>query len=122
MLVALSLTGRWLHIAADADSANQTDIDGTLRYLEDLSLAPEDPSVICLAHLLRAPRMGVFERKGWVEGWKGASLRGSDLVSGQKQKVKELDSQMKTDPAYYAEVYRFTFEWGREEGQKSLGP
>ena len=59
-----------------------------------------------------------------MDGWKAASIRsgsGGDLVSGQKQKVKELDSQLKTDPTYFAEVYRFTFDWGKEEGQKSLG-
>lgn len=108
----------------ESDSANQTDFDGTMRYLSDLDVAPEDPSVICLAHLLRAPRMGVFDKKGWVDGWKSASLRvgsGGDLIPGQKQKVRELGSHLKTDPTYFAEVYRFTFDWGKEEGQKSLG-
>lgn len=109
----------------DPDHASQTDIDGSFRYIADLSLNPEDVSVICLAHLLRAPRMGVFDRKGWIEGWKAVGLRpgaGGDLVGPQAAKVKELDGQLRRDADYFGSVYRFAFEWGREEGQKSLGP
>ena len=37
---------------------------------EDLAVDPEDVVLLAVAYELKSPRMGVWNRKGWVDGWK----------------------------------------------------
>ena len=45
-------------------------IDGTIALCEDLGVDPEDVVLLALAFELKSPSMGIWERKGWIEGWK----------------------------------------------------
>ena len=45
-------------------------MDGTIKMCEDLAVDPEDVVLLAVAYELKSPRMGVWNRKGWVDGWK----------------------------------------------------
>lgn len=45
-------------------------IDGTIKLCEDLDVNPEDVVLLAIAYELKSPSMGVWTKKGWVEGWK----------------------------------------------------
>ena len=53
----------------DSDGSDIT-IDGTIKFCEDLNVNPEDVVLLALAYELKSPSMGIWERKGWVDGWK----------------------------------------------------
>jgi DCN1-like protein 1/2 len=41
-----------------------------MRYLQDIGIGLEEPTVLVVAELLKAPTMGEFAREGFVDGWK----------------------------------------------------
>lgn len=95
------------------------DFDSTMAWCKDLSIDIEsDIVVFAIAELTKAPTMGYFNRKEWVEGWKGVK---KDSTAAQKEHVSSLRSQMKGNEAYFKKVYSFCFDYAKEEGQKSLG-
>lgn len=54
---------------ADPDGDDIT-IDGTIRWCEDLAANPEDVVLLAVAYELKAPTMGTWKRKEWVDGWR----------------------------------------------------
>lgn len=41
-----------------------------MAYLQSINVGLEEPTVIVIAELLKAPTMGEFAREGFVDGWK----------------------------------------------------
>lgn len=70
---------------ADPDGDDIT-VDGTIRLCEDLGVDPEDVVLLAVAFELKSPEMGVWERKSWVDGWKGVGS-----VSIQAHRYELLD-------------------------------
>jgi DCN1-like protein 1/2 len=110
------------------------DMNGLMRYLEVLSLTPEDAKVLCLCHLLNSPRLGVLERREFLKHWTAllvpaASSSSPPSIQSLEEMVKfqtctlaDLDRRLRSEFSYFEQVYRYTFDFGRDEGQKSLGP
>jgi hypothetical protein len=48
------------------------EFEGTAEYLKELELDVDDPVVVAVSELVQSPRMGIFERKPFVEGWREA--------------------------------------------------
>ena len=44
-------------------------MDGTMQYCRDLGVDPEDVVFLALACFTKAPTMGRFTRRSWVEAW-----------------------------------------------------
>lgn len=44
-------------------------MDGTMQYCGDLGVDPEDVVFLALACFTKAPTMGRFTRRSWVEAW-----------------------------------------------------
>ncbi|EMD30905.1 hypothetical protein CERSUDRAFT_60717, partial [Gelatoporia subvermispora B] len=88
-------------------------VDGTIKFCEDLSVNPEDVVLLAVAYELKSPRMGEWSRKGWVDGWKALGCAASAL--------DRLRLQLAQDPQYFQQVYNYTFEFSRPQGQRSLG-
>lgn len=60
------------HPRADPDPKHpeETAIEGTILYCQDLGVEPEDIVMLAVAWLTKAPTMGRFAKKGWIDGWK----------------------------------------------------
>ncbi|KAH9451369.1 hypothetical protein MJO28_009098 [Puccinia striiformis f. sp. tritici] len=122
----------------DPDEPGKMDMNGLMKYLEGLKLTPEDPKVLCLCEFLHSPRLGVLERKDFLKSWglilvqtKNTPSSSSSSSSASIQSVEEiikfqinhlnnLDLKLRSEFSYFEQVYRYTFEFGRDEGQKSL--
>ncbi|RCK64744.1 Defective in cullin neddylation protein 1 [Candida viswanathii] len=113
----------------DPNDTNQIDIDGTLRYLEDLQITPEDLSSLTLAYLLKSPKMGIFLRDSFIKVWEFnrcidiASMRAfltkfhNSLINGEQTYTDALTGE----PATFQKLYDFTFKFSLElEHQKVL--
>ncbi|KAI5952910.1 DCN1 [Candida jiufengensis] len=53
----------------DSLNPNQIDIEGTLKYLEDLDIDPDDPKALSLAFLLNSPKLGIFKKDDFLTIW-----------------------------------------------------
>ena len=93
------------------------DFDATQAWANDLSVELDDVVLLAIAELTRAPTMGYFDRKEWVEGWK--SLK-KDTIELQKNHLASMRKQLQTDHEYFTKVYNFCFDYAKESGQKSL--
>ncbi|KAF5381521.1 hypothetical protein D9757_008166 [Collybiopsis confluens] len=93
-------------------------INGTIKLCTDLEKDPEDVVLLAVAYELKAPEIGRWTRKGWVDGWKA---NGCDSLPAMRNTVARLADQLGSDPAYFRKVYMFTFDLGRGEGARSLG-
>lgn len=128
------ILGAQFNLYQDPDDASKIEMEGLMRYLEALALTPEDPKVLCLCHLIHSPRLGVVERSAFVKHWTSVLIRSStssssstnsirspeDLIKFQIKILDDLGDQLRSDAEYFEEVYRFIFDFGRDEGQKSL--
>lgn len=54
----------------DPKNKEEADIEGTMRYCQDLDISPEDVVMLAVAWLTKAPTMGKFTKKSWIEAWK----------------------------------------------------
>lgn len=93
------------------------DFDATQAYCQDLNVALDDVVVLAVAELTKAPTMGYFDRKAWIDGWKEVK---KDSIATQKEYIKTLRSKLSSEEAYFTKVYGFCFDYAKESGQKSL--
>lgn len=111
-------------------------MDGTIKLCGDLEVDPEDVVLLAVAFELKSPGIGRWTKQGWIEGWKGLGyvtqifiLSSSvattsfrvDSITAMKVILPKLATQLSNDPYYFRKVYNHTFEFGRSEGQRSLG-
>ena len=45
----------------------------------------------------------------------------ADSISGMKDALDKLRTQLGSDPEYFEKVYKYTFDFARNDGQRSLG-
>jgi len=110
-------------------------VDGTISFCGDLEVDPEDVVLLAIAFELKSPRMGLWKRDGWVNGWKSIgyavlprmaihseilSFCRADAIPAMKAALPKLRDQLGSDPVYFKKVYNYTFDFARSEGQRSL--
>ncbi|KAF7369734.1 Defective in cullin neddylation protein [Mycena venus] len=93
-------------------------VDGTIKLCEDLAVDPEDVVLLAVAFELKSPRVGEWNRPGWIEGWKNI---GCDSIPAMKTALPRLRTKLGQDPAYFQKVYNHTFEFAKQQGQRSIG-
>ncbi|KAF8816905.1 hypothetical protein BYT27DRAFT_7205278 [Phlegmacium glaucopus] len=93
-------------------------IDGTIKLCADLDVNPEDVVLLAVAYELKSPGIGQWKKQGWMEGWKNI---GADSISEMKNALVRLRDQLGSDPIYFEKVYKHTFDFARNEGQRSIG-
>ncbi|KAH7882049.1 defective in Cullin neddylation protein 1 [Phlebopus sp. FC_14] len=91
--------------------------EGTVALCKTLGVDPEDVVLLSIAFELKSPRVGQWNRKGWLEGWRNL---GCDTIDAMKKKLPSLRKKLGSDPLYFREVYNYTFSFARSEGQRSL--
>jgi len=99
------------------DPPDTIQVNGAMRYLQSLDIGLEEPTVLALSELLRAPTMGEFSRAGFLEGWSSISVSTFD---GMRSRVPALRASLSSDEATFKRVYLFTYNFARSPGQKSL--
>ncbi|KAF8737032.1 hypothetical protein AX14_013565 [Amanita brunnescens Koide BX004] len=94
-------------------------IDGTLALCADLDVDPEkDVALLAVAFELQSPRIGVWTRQGWIQGWKNI---GCDTIEGMKTALDDMRDKLSSNPKYFRSVYNFTFNFAKSEpNQRSL--
>jgi len=105
------------HVCTDPNG-DEISIDGTIQLCQDLKVDPENVVLLAVAYELKSPRVGEWNKKGWVEGW---SRLGCDTVDGMKDTLTRLRAKLGSDSTYFHKVYDHTFSFARTEGQRSLG-
>jgi DCN1-like protein 1/2 len=98
-------------------TGDEISIDGTIQLCQDLKVDPENVVLLAVAYELKSPRVGEWNKKGWVEGW---SRLGCDTVDGMKDTLTRLRAKLGSDSSYFHKVYDHTFGFARTEGQRSL--
>ncbi|KAG0144327.1 hypothetical protein CROQUDRAFT_660097 [Cronartium quercuum f. sp. fusiforme G11] len=123
----------------DGEDGTKMEMEGLLKYLESLNLSPEEPSVICLAHFLKAPKLGIIERSSFKKSWIKIYLNQptlehvdtqiknlnkihnlESLIHFQKNHINTLNDNLSQDANYFGLVYKFVFDFAKDEGQKSF--
>lgn len=56
------------HVCTDPNG-DEISIDGTIQLCQDLKVDPENVVLLAVAYELKSPRVGEWNKKGWVEGW-----------------------------------------------------
>ncbi|KAH8112152.1 DUF298-domain-containing protein [Phellopilus nigrolimitatus] len=102
----------------DDPDGDEIAIDGTLKWCDDLSVDPEDVALLAIAYELKSPSMGSWTRKGWVDGWRSL---GQDTIDGMRTTLVQLSQKLASDSRYFQQIYAYTFDFARSEGQRSLG-
>lgn len=95
--------------------------------------------MLAVAYELKSPRMGIWTRPGWIEGWKSlryvstticydvaltitlVSFIRCDNLDSMKLALPRLRDQLSSNAEYFTKVYYHTFDFARNEGQRSLG-
>ncbi|KAK9358980.1 Cullin binding-domain-containing protein [Lipomyces starkeyi] len=101
----------------DPEEPSTIGIEGTINYIQDLGVALEDPVVLALAYKLDAPTMGQFPKQQFIKGWQSMN---ADTIPKMKKAVESLSADLANDPAFFKEVYKFTFGFVRPQGQRVL--
>lgn len=113
----MSSLNRLFDSYCDSDKLDKITLDGTARLCQDLQVDPADPVMLAVAYILKAPKMCVFERQGWIDGWLEAGCSNlSDIIA----LIPKLRKRLQEDSEFFREVYIFTFKYSLEDHQKSL--
>lgn len=92
-------------------------LDGTLAYLDDLAIDPEDVRALVLAWRLGAKEVGVFEHDPFIEGWTKVGVSTLDQMNEYIERTSALFS---SDDQTFLEIYRFTFGFSLDRNEKQL--
>lgn len=108
---AAALFERYRDPAEDAVLA-----EGILLFCQDLGVRPEEFKVLLLAWKFGAEQMCRFTREEFLAGCR--ALR-TDSIASMRAKFPDLLAEAR-DPSRFRDLYRFTFKFGLEAGQRVL--
>jgi len=100
----------------DPSEPGKIGLEGVEKLCNDLELDPCSLTVLVLCWRLRAANQCEFSQKEFCEGME--SLRVDDIKKLKKALLK-LEQELE-NARLYKDFYLFTFQYGKNEGQKSL--
>lgn len=100
----------------DSNEHGKIGMEGVIRLLEDLNLDPSSRLVLLLAWKFKASTQCEFTREEFVAGM---TELGCDSIDKLKAKVPTLEEDIR-DSGKFREFYQFTFNYAKQDGQKSL--
>jgi DCN1-like protein 1/2 len=100
----------------DEDQVDLIAAEGTERLVTDLGLDPSDIVTIVLSWHMKCPAMCEFTRDGFRKGCKALQV---STIAELKNQLPTMERELKT-PETRKQIYQFTFQFARQEGQKSL--
>lgn len=91
--------------------------DGIEQFCLDLDVKPDDFRILILAWKFNAETMCHFSRIEFIQGCKNLKV---DSIKGIQSRFPDLLKETLESPELFKDLYRFTFRFGLEEGQRSL--
>ncbi|GBG28664.1 DCN1-like protein [Hondaea fermentalgiana] len=93
--------------------------EGMLRLCHELGVQPEDPVMIVLSWVMRAQELGVFTRIEFLSGLEALQVRSLEeiRVTGKLEALRAMLDPQNPD---FVGIYRFTYAWACEPGQRCL--
>ncbi|OBA19677.1 DUF298-domain-containing protein [Metschnikowia bicuspidata var. bicuspidata NRRL YB-4993] len=85
-------------------------IDGTLDYLNDLEIEPEDCRSLTLAFLLDSPQTGEFTRKSFLTFW---ALECITSLAEMRALILKCHSSIMKSPTEFEKFYQYCFNFIR---------
>lgn len=108
----------------DPKNVDLIDIDGTIQYLSDLDINPDDPKALILAYFLKSPSVGIFTKEKFLNQWQSQRVT---TINEMKIFVNTLYDRFiynkEVDGVEYSfqDVYNYTFTFlMTNENQKLL--
>lgn len=99
------------------DNQNQTiGIEGTLAYLADLGIEPEDIRSLVLSHFLQCDSMGIINKDPFVQNWDLVRIYD---VGGMTKYITDLTATM-LEVEHFDGLYLFTFGFLLEHPNQKL--
>ncbi|GBL48274.1 hypothetical_protein [Candidozyma auris] len=94
----------------DPENHDLISIDGTLAYLNDLGIDPEEVLSLIVAYVLKSPQTGEFRRNSFVQIWSSLSI---NTIDGMRSFLLEKENTMETSVDEFEPFYQFVFEFVR---------
>lgn len=92
------------------------EVNGTMNYLEDLGIEPEDIRSLLLSYFLESPSMGVFSREKFLNNWNNEKINN---ISDMKVFIDKLYGHYKSLETFQG-VYEFVFGFLLEQPNQKL--
>eukprot|EP01129_Flabellula_baltica_P016800 TRINITY_DN911_c0_g1_i3.p1 TRINITY_DN911_c0_g1~~TRINITY_DN911_c0_g1_i3.p1 ORF type:complete len:266 (-),score=61.27 TRINITY_DN911_c0_g1_i3:31-828(-) len=101
-----------------AENEEGIDVDGVIRFFEDIGLDPAEAVVLVVAYHMDAIEMGYFSREEFIGGLEKLGLDSIDKI---KAKVPEFQEAL-ANPDVFPEIYKYTFMLykGPSEAKRSI--
>ena len=84
----------------------------------------DEVATLGLFELLQCPSIGEFEREKFIAGWRGVSSGSNpqpcENIQRQIAHVNTMRRRLSAEPAYFKQIYRYTFNLAKPEGHKSV--
>lgn len=97
----------------DPNNDLEIDINGTMTYLEDLGIEPEDPKSLVLAYFLNSPAMGTFKREDFYVQW--SKVKVNTILKMRDFLDSYQDKMVHDDVLNFQKLYNFTFDFVTEQ-------
>jgi len=91
-------------------------IDGMVQLCSDLDVDPSDTALLVLSWRCEAGRTCKFTESEFTEG---LERLGCDSIEALKKQLPSLRGELEKADSH-KEIYQYTYDWAKEEGQKSL--
>lgn len=99
------------------ENGEDIDIEGTIEYLEDLDIDPEQYEALLLSWYLNSESTGQFQKKQFLDKWSENKIY--DLAAMRK-KINQLSDDTMNDGELFDKIYNWTFGFLAEPNQKKL--
>lgn len=92
--------------------------DGIEKLCQDLNYSPDEFPILVLAFCLEATQMCKFTRQEFIHGLKNLN---ATTITELRLRLVQIVEKLQTDVDLFKQLYRFTFNFGLDEGSRILG-
>ncbi len=91
--------------------------DGIEKLCQDLNYSPDEFEILVLAFCLEAHTMCRFTRQEFIYGLKNLN---ATTIPELRLRLIQIVDRLRTDENLFKQLYRFTFNFGLDEGSRIL--
>lgn len=101
----------------DPHDPEKINSDGVVKFLSDVNLDPENVKVLIFAWKCKAKEQCTFTKKEFITGLVEI---GADTPEKLRQRLLAIEKDLRKDVNKFKDLYNYTFNYAKNEGQKSL--